>query len=81
MGHVTLRRQWRPRPDPIDGIRPMVFHADADDLHVHSVHMFDTDTGVALSFITSVGSVNVQLPAQLAQELGNGLMRLAARLR
>jgi hypothetical protein len=43
--------------------------------------MFDTDAGVALSFITSVGSVNVQLPAQLAQEVGNGLMRLAARLR
>jgi hypothetical protein len=45
------------------------------------VHIFDTEARVALSFITSVGSVNVQLPAQLAQEVGNGLMRLAARLR
>jgi hypothetical protein len=75
---ATLRRRWRSRPDPIAGVRPMVFHADADDLHVASVHVFESDGGVALSFITNIGSVNVLLPPQLAHELGHGLLRLTA---
>jgi hypothetical protein len=79
MEQATLRRRWRTRPDPIDGVRPLVFHADADDLHVASVHVFDSDGGVALSFITSIGAVNVLLPPQLAHDLGHGLLRLTSQ--
>jgi hypothetical protein len=78
MSTVTLRRQWRARPDPIDGIRPMVFSADASDLAVSDVHVFPLEDCIALSFITALGSINVTLPAQLAREIGSGLLRLTA---
>jgi hypothetical protein len=78
MERVTLRRQWRSRPQPIDNIRPLVFYADADDLHVESVHVFEVDNGIALGFVTTLGTVNVVLPGRLAREVGNGLIRLAA---
>jgi hypothetical protein len=37
----------------------MVFHADANDLDVESVHVFTADDRIALSFITALGSINV----------------------
>jgi hypothetical protein len=82
MSTATLRRSWRPRPDPdpLNGIRPLQFYADANELDVDHVHVFPADAGdrIALSFITGLGSVNITLPLQLAREIGAGLVRLAA---
>ncbi len=75
---VTLRRQWRDPPDPVDGIRPLTFYADANALDVEAVHVFPADGHVALSFITALGSVNVRLPLTLAQEVGSGMLRLTS---
>ena len=74
---VTLRRQWRPQPDPIDGIRPLVFSADASALDVTDVHVFAMEEQVAIAFITAIGSINVTVPSQLAREVGAGLLRVA----
>src|SRR5262249_47079060 len=38
MQHVSLRRRWRERPDPIAGMRPLVFYVD--DLQVSTVHVY-----------------------------------------
>jgi hypothetical protein len=76
---VTLRRAWRPcpDPDPIDGITPLTFYSDTSELDVEAVHVFPHEDSIAVSFITGMGSINVTLPLQLARELGAGLVRLA----
>jgi hypothetical protein len=76
---LTVRRTWRPRPDPINGLRPLVFHADADDMHVHTVHVFPTDDGrIGITFITHLGAINVAIPTSIVNEVANGMVRLAA---
>ena len=75
---VRLRRQIRPRPDPFRELRPLTFRSDAGDITVTTVHVFETtDGGVAMCCMTGSGSINIVLPARLAQQVGNGLLRLA----
>jgi hypothetical protein len=76
---VTLQRQWRPRPDPIDGLRPMSFHSDHDELHVHTVNIFPISGGIAINFQVTPGSINVVVPGSMVRSLGNGLVRLASQ--
>jgi len=78
--NVTLRRRWRRRPDPdqLNGIRPLVFYADANELDVDHVHVFPSKDSIAVCFFTALGSVNVLLPLQLAREIGTGLLQLTA---
>jgi hypothetical protein len=78
---VTVRREWRPRLDPIDaiidGLRPLQFHADHDELHVSTVNIFPIPGGIAINFVTTPGSINVVIPAGMVKNLCNGMVRLA----
>jgi hypothetical protein len=75
------------RPRCIDPIirelQPMSFYADASELDVSAVHVFEgpDNDGIALGFVTRQGTVNVTLPLRLARQLADGLHRLVPRLR
>jgi hypothetical protein len=73
----------RPRCiDPtIRELQPLVFYADASDLDVSSVHVFDDPDGIALGFVTRQGTVNLTLPPGLARKLADGLDRLVPHRR
>jgi len=65
MQHVSLRRRWRERPDPIAGMRPLVFYADADDLQVSTVHVVyeaNSSSKALASFRSSVSKPSVNHP-------------------
>jgi hypothetical protein len=72
------RRQAEVQPQ-LDQVRPLTFYTDTADLLVNAVHLFVADEGhgIAVSFLTAHGSVNVLLPPELAAQLGAGLSKLA----
>jgi hypothetical protein len=72
------RRQAEVVPQ-LDQLRPLAFYADTHDLLVSAVHVFPDDYGhgIAVSFLTASGSVNVLLPPELASQLGGGLSKLS----
>ena len=78
MERVTLRRQWRSPPQPIDGIRPLVFYADADALHVEAVHVFEVDNGSRLASSPRSAPSMSCCRHSWRTKWGNGLTRLAA---
>jgi hypothetical protein len=64
-------------------MQPMVFHTDASDLDVASVHVFTSpdSNDIALGFITRQGTINLTVPPGLARQLSDGLHRLVPRQR
>jgi hypothetical protein len=68
MAKARLHRRYTPQLEQLDQLRPLSFYADRAELQVNALHVFPDDDGhgIAISFLTAHGSVNVLLPPELA---------------
>ncbi len=78
---IRLRRQCRDisaeQDRFVQSMRALQFSSDDAGLNVETVHIFpEGDDGFALSFVTTVGTINCWLPNRLAAELSDGFAEL-----
>jgi hypothetical protein len=72
---AKLRRRHHLPPD-LARLQPLSFHADTSDLDVNTVHVFSELDRIALSFVTTQGTIDVTLPPSIAQQIAGGIIRL-----